>query len=91
MTGPDVARMKGDLARLIAIRTENPPGHDAEAAAFVRERLASEGLDAELREYAPGRVNVVARLSNGPGRSSPSTRIWTSCRRATAGRAIPSS
>ena len=64
---PDVVRMKRELAKLVAFDTQNPPGREAEAAAYVRDLLAGEGFDLELTEYKPGRVNVVARLVNGEG------------------------
>ena len=66
-TTPDIARMKRELADLVAIRTENPPGREVEAAAFVAGLLAPDGFDLSSTEYQPGRVNVVARLDNGPG------------------------
>lgn len=66
-TTPDIARMKRELADLVAIRTENPPGREVEAAAFVAGLLAPAGFDLSSTEYQPGRVNVVARLENGPG------------------------
>ena len=64
---PDVARMKRDLADLVAIRTENPPGREVEAAEFVRMSLEDAGFDVALSAYKPDRINVVARLVNGPG------------------------
>jgi acetylornithine deacetylase/succinyl-diaminopimelate desuccinylase-like protein len=64
---PDASRMKRELAELIAIRTENPPGRELEAADYVAARLREIGLDVALDEYKPGRVNVEARLLNGPG------------------------
>ncbi|MBS0532725.1 MAG: M20 family metallopeptidase [Proteobacteria bacterium] len=64
---PDVVRMKRELAQLVAIDTQNPPGREAEAAAYLRGLLAGDGFDVELTEYKPGRMNVVARLVNGEG------------------------
>lgn len=64
---PDVARMKRDLASLVAIDTQNPPGRETEAAAFVAEQLAPEGFSIETQTYKPDRVNVIARLENGAG------------------------
>lgn len=64
---PDSARMKRELAELIAIRTENPPGREADAAAYVRDLLLSAGFALDVTEYKPGRFNVEARLDNGPG------------------------
>ena len=55
------------LATLVGIDTQNPPGHEAEAAAFISAALAAIGMTVETDAYAPGRVNVVGRLVNGPG------------------------
>lgn len=64
---PDFARMKRDLAALVAINTENPPGHELEAARYLQVLLETEGFDLSLSEYKPGRVNVIATYANGPG------------------------
>lgn len=64
---PDFARMKRELAELVAIRSENPPGREIEAAHYVRDRLAPLGFEIALDEYKPGRVNIEAKLFNGPG------------------------
>lgn len=64
---PDVARMKRELAEVIAIRSENPPGGEAEVATYVLGLLAETGFSVSLTEYKPGRFNVEARLENGPG------------------------
>jgi acetylornithine deacetylase/succinyl-diaminopimelate desuccinylase len=64
---PDVARMKRELAELVAIDTQNPPGHEARAAQFLRGLLTTEGFEVALQEYKPARINVVARLDNGAG------------------------
>jgi acetylornithine deacetylase/succinyl-diaminopimelate desuccinylase family protein len=66
-SSPDVARMKHELARLVAIDTQNPPGHEALAAQYLRDLLVTDGFDVSLQEHKPGRVNVVARLENGAG------------------------
>ncbi len=66
-TAPDVTRMKRDLAALVAIDTQNPPGGEAEAAAFLRRLIEPEGFAVSISEYKPRRVNLVARLDNGPG------------------------
>jgi acetylornithine deacetylase/succinyl-diaminopimelate desuccinylase-like protein len=55
------------LARLVGFDTQNPPGGEAACANFVAHELAALGCALERDEYAPGRVNVVGRLSNGPG------------------------
>jgi succinyl-diaminopimelate desuccinylase len=64
---PDFPRMKRDLAALVAINTENPPGHELEAAQHLKTLLEAEGFDLSLSEYKPGRVNVIATYANGPG------------------------
>jgi acetylornithine deacetylase/succinyl-diaminopimelate desuccinylase len=64
---PDVARMKRELADLVAIDTQNPPGDEARAAQFLRGLLITEGFEVALQEYKPARINVVARLENGAG------------------------
>lgn len=64
---PDLARMKRDLAALVGINTENPPGREIEAAQLVHRLLEEAGFDLSLSEYKPGRANVMARLENGPG------------------------
>jgi acetylornithine deacetylase/succinyl-diaminopimelate desuccinylase family protein len=64
---PDVARMKRELANLVAIDTQNPPGHEALAAQYLRDLLTADGFEVTLQEYKPGRINVIARLENGAG------------------------
>jgi acetylornithine deacetylase/succinyl-diaminopimelate desuccinylase family protein len=64
---PDVARMKRELADLVAIDTQNPPGHEAHAAQFLRDLLMADGFEVALQAYKPTRINVVARLENGAG------------------------
>lgn len=67
LSSPDIGRMKRDLAALVAINTENPPGREREAAEHISGLLADAGFDLALSEYLPGRTNVIARLENGPG------------------------
>jgi acetylornithine deacetylase/succinyl-diaminopimelate desuccinylase len=64
---PDIARMKRELAEIIAIRSENPPGGEAAVAVYVERLLKDESFSVSLTEYKPGRFNVEARLENGPG------------------------
>jgi acetylornithine deacetylase/succinyl-diaminopimelate desuccinylase-like protein len=42
-------------------------GREAEAAAWLATQLAADGIEAELLESAPGRVNVVARVRGSGG------------------------
>ena len=61
--GEDAARFAADLIR---IDTTNRGGGDAQerpAAEYVAARLAEAGLEPVLLESAPGRANVVARVS----------------------------
>ncbi|RLM16638.1 acetylornithine deacetylase [Gibbsiella quercinecans] len=67
LPSPDIDRMKRDLASLVAINTENPPGREREAAECIHSWLVAAGFDLTLSEYAPGRTNVIARLENGAG------------------------
>ncbi|MFE3837229.1 M20 family metallopeptidase [Pseudogemmobacter sonorensis] len=64
---PDALRMKRDLADLVAINSENPPGGEGAVAEHLRGLLAPLGFAVRLIEYAPGRFNLEARLENGPG------------------------
>ena len=59
--------MVRNLERLVAFDTQNPPGQEIEAARFLAERLRELGFDTNLSEFKPGRANVVAVLTNGPG------------------------
>ncbi|WAC29354.1 M20 family metallopeptidase [Ancylobacter sp. SL191] len=63
----DAARMTRALADLVAIRSENPAGREIEVAHYIRDALAPLGFEVSLDEYKPGRVNVEAKLVNGPG------------------------
>ena len=53
----DPARICADLVR---IRSENPPGDTAEAAAYLREHLDALGLGSRLIRKRGGRVNLVS-------------------------------
>lgn len=65
-TEPDwgaVEKEAGELlSRSIQIDTTNPPGNEIVVAAFWQERLAQEGLEAQVFESQPGRGVVYARL-----------------------------
>ncbi len=67
MTAPDPARMKSDLARLVGIDTQNPPGAERPGADLVGALMREAGFEVAFDEYRPGRANVVGRLSNGDG------------------------
>ncbi|HEY9213662.1 MAG TPA: M20 family metallopeptidase [Ancylobacter sp.] len=63
----DAARMRRELADLVAIRSENPPGREIEVVHYIYAQLAPLGFEIALDEYKPGRVNFEAKLVNGPG------------------------
>lgn len=69
MPAPDAVRPAERLARLVGFRTENPPGDEAEAARWLGGELAAIGCEVGYLEVAPGRLDVVAVLENGGGRS----------------------
>lgn len=56
------------LQRLLRIVTVNPPGDELEAARYLGEAFASEGVETELIETAPRRAVLVARLRSAPAR-----------------------
>jgi acetylornithine deacetylase/succinyl-diaminopimelate desuccinylase-like protein len=58
------------LKELIRINTVNPPGNELKLLNYVKERLEQEGINVKIFESAPGRGNLVARIS-GSGKKSP--------------------
>src|SRR6266704_837638 len=66
-SSPDVGRMKRELADLVAIDTQNPPGNEARAAQYLQKLLTAEGSEVSQQEYKPDPINVIARLDNGAG------------------------
>lgn len=58
------------LVNLIRLDTSNPPGNEISAARYLRDALASEGLESQILEMTPGRANLVARL-RGDGSRRP--------------------
>jgi acetylornithine deacetylase len=73
LRGLHVDEVASLLASLIAIDSVNPSleasgGGERHLAAFLAERLAAAGLATELVEVAPGRPNLIARLTGSrPG------------------------
>ena len=53
-------------SRLIQIDTSNPPGNEEAVAAVLAPLLTEAGFTVEMRDMAPGRPNLVARLAWGP-------------------------
>jgi acetylornithine deacetylase/succinyl-diaminopimelate desuccinylase family protein len=66
---PDASRLRALLARLVAFRTENPPGDEAAPAQFLAEVLQQLGCEVATPPVAPGRRNLVAVFKNGDGPS----------------------
>lgn len=60
----EVAQLTCDLIRL---DTTNPPGHELAACLVIRSYLEAQGVSAEVREFAPGRANLVARIPGADG------------------------
>src|SRR5579859_885271 len=58
------------LTDLVKIDTSNPPGNETRAAEYIKQVLASDGIQAQIYESAPGRGNLVARLK-GTGKKKP--------------------
>ena len=51
------------LRRYLEIDTTNPPGNEIAGARFLAGVLAREGIESEIAESAPGRGNLVARVT----------------------------
>ena len=67
--GLEAARFAADLIRIDTTNRGGGDGWERPAAEYVAARLAEAGLEPVLLESAPGRANVVARISGtGAGR-----------------------
>ena len=53
------------LARLVAARTENPPGNETVAAAVLADYFDRYGIRHESHEAAPGRTNILGYVGSG--------------------------
>lgn len=60
-----------NLRTLIRLDTTNPPGNERIAADFLAEELASHGIESVIRESAPTRANLVARLAGTDSSKGP--------------------
>src|SRR4051812_10941402 len=64
---------EGRLVRLaldlLRFDNDNPPGREADVAAFLDAYLKDLGLETEIQEVRPGRNNVLGRL--GPAGARP--------------------
>jgi acetylornithine deacetylase/succinyl-diaminopimelate desuccinylase-like protein len=66
--GADAARFAADLIRIDTTNRGGGDGRERPAAEYVAARLAEAGVEAPVLESAPGRANVVARVSgSAPG------------------------
>ncbi|MDP9373235.1 MAG: M20/M25/M40 family metallo-hydrolase, partial [Chloroflexota bacterium] len=59
------------LQALLRINTVNPPGNETEAAQYLAGIAREAGIPCEIVEGAPGRGNLVARLSAGSPAGRP--------------------
>jgi len=55
------------LRALVSFDTQNPPGREAEAVAWLASRLEGFGCKVWTEDALPGRPNVIAELRNGTG------------------------
>jgi acetylornithine deacetylase/succinyl-diaminopimelate desuccinylase family protein len=55
------------LTRLVGFDTQNPGPAEASCAPFVADWLAAFGAEVAVDGFAPGRPNVIGRITNGPG------------------------
>jgi acetylornithine deacetylase/succinyl-diaminopimelate desuccinylase-like protein len=58
------------LQAFLRVDTTNPPGLETRGAEFLRERLANDGIESEIIEFAPGRGSLIARVK-GDGSAPP--------------------
>lgn len=59
------------LAGYLRVDTSNPPGREAEGAAYLADRLIAEGIEVATEAFAPDRVNLVARLRADVAEEAP--------------------
>jgi acetylornithine deacetylase/succinyl-diaminopimelate desuccinylase-like protein len=67
----------GLLARYIQFDTSNPPGNEAPAVEFLAGILRQRGFEPRLIESAPGRANLITRLSTPSGATAPPCLLYT--------------
>src|SRR5437867_2220259 len=65
----EIARFSQDLVRIPTINhgSRADTGNETLVCNYLRERLAAEGITSETHESAPGRGNLIARLSGSAG------------------------
>lgn len=68
------------LRALVRLDTTNPPGNERIAADYIAEALTHDGIDHVIRESAPTRASLVARIRGGNSQRrrccSPRTPTW---------------
>ncbi len=50
------------LSGYLQVDTSNPPGLEERGAIYLADKLTAEGIESEIRPFAPGRANLIARL-----------------------------
>ena len=85
--GADAARFAADLIRIDTTNRGGGDAHERPAAEYVAARLAEAGLEPVLLESAPGRANVVARISGAGASGGAQERRGPGGRRPAAARA----
>src|SRR6202012_4477114 len=60
----------GHFKELLRIDTTNPPGNERAAAEYLARVLDREGIAYDLVESAPGRANLVARVTGSGKRGA---------------------
>src|SRR3972149_3609476 len=64
----EIIELERSLVRIPTINTGfMPTGHETELSHFLKDRLAAEGIEAEILESAPGRGNLIASLPGASG------------------------
>jgi len=64
----EIIELERSLVRIPTINTGfMPTGNETELCHFLKDRLAAEGIEAEILESAPGRGNLIARLPGASG------------------------
>ncbi len=59
------------LRALVRLDTTNPPGNERIAADYIAEALTHDGIDHVIRESAPTRASLVARIRGGNSAEAP--------------------
>ncbi len=63
------------LQGMVRIDSSSPPGNETLVAEYIRDILASEGIESRIYEMEPGRGNLVARIDGNGSRPRPDNPI----------------